>query len=159
MNKSLVTEIALYAVMGTSLFAYAKTRSASCPFQPAPIAAKAAKAEAKPAAAPAIETISPQQAQAMMNAGAAMVDVREPAEWEDAHVKGSTLIPLGQVKQEPSKAALAPQVLLLCHSGRRAKVAADAMSELKNVKLFVIEGGITAWQKAGLPVQKGQKNK
>jgi len=30
------------------------------------------------------------------------------------------------------------------------------MSELKNVKLFVVEGGIVAWQKAGLPVQKGK---
>lgn len=153
MNKSLVAEIALYTVVGTSLFAFAKTRAASCPFQPAPAVAKA---EAKPAPAPAIETITPRQAQAMMKAGAAMVDVREAEEWKGAHVKGSTLIPLAQVKQQPRKAALAPEVLLMCHSGRRARVAAEAMKELPNVKLFVIEGGITAWQEAGLPVQKGQ---
>jgi len=63
---------------------------------------------------------------------------------------------LSKVKQEPRKAALAPKVLLLCRSGKRAAVAAAAMSELKNGKLFVVEGGIVAWQKAGLPVQKGK---
>ena len=149
MNKLLVAELALYAVIGTSVFAFAKTRT-SCPFQPAPTGAKT---QAKAAAT--IETISPQQAQTMMKAGAKMVDVREPAEWETVRVKGSTLIPLGQVKAEPKKAALAPKVLLLCHSGRRAKIAAEAMKELPNIKLFVIEGGITGWQEAGLPVQKG----
>ncbi len=158
MNKSLVAEIALYAVMGTSIFVFAKTRAASCPFRPAPVAANA-ESKAEPKAAATIETISPQQAQAMMKAGAAMVDVREPEEWEEAHVAGSTLLPVGQVKQEPSKAALAPQVLLMCHSGRRARVAAEAMTKLPNVKLFVVAGGITAWQKDGLPVQKGQKGK
>lgn len=92
----------------------------------------------------------------MMKTGAKMVDVREPEEGETVRVKGSTLIPLAQVKAEPKKAALAPKVLLLCHSGRRAKVAADSMKNLPNVKLFVIEGGITGWQDAGLPVQKGK---
>ena len=103
-----------------------------------------------------IETISPQQAQTMMKAGAKMVDVREPEEWEIVRSKGSTLIPLAHVKAEPKKAALAPKVLLLCHSGRRAKVAAAAMKELPNVKLFIIDGGITGWQESGLPVQKGK---
>ena len=150
MKKSLVAELALYAVIGTSVFAFAKTRT-SCPFQPAPTGAKT---EAK---APAvIETISPQQAQAMMQAGAKMLDVREPEEWETVRVKGSTLIPLAQVKAEPKKAALGPKVLVMCHSGRRAQVAAEAMKELPNVKLFVIEGGIMDWQEAGLPVQKGK---
>jgi len=150
-KKSLLAEIALYAFAGTAVVAFARERSLSCPLrQSAPIAAKAVKA------APTVETISPQQAQAMMKAGAAMVDVREPAEWEEAHVAGSTLIPVGELKQEPGKAALAPKVLLLCRSGRRAAVAADAMSDLKNVKLFVVEGGIVNWQKAGLPVSKGK---
>ena len=152
MKKSLLAEIALYALVGTAVVAFARERSLSCPLrQSAPMVAKdAAKA------APTVETISPQQAQKMMKTGAKMVDVREPAEWEEAHIAGSTLIPLGEVKQEPSKAARAPKVLLLCHSGRRAAVAADAMPELKNVKLFVVEGGIVNWQKAGLPVSKGK---
>lgn len=150
MKKLLIAELAVYAVIGTSVIAYSKTRT-SCPFQPAPTGVKT---EAKATAT--IETISPQQAQKMMKTGAKMVDVREPEEWETVRVKGSTLIPLAQVKAEPKKAALAPKVLLLCHSGRRAAVAADAMSELKNVRLFVVEGGITQWQKAGLPVSKGK---
>lgn len=152
MKKSLLAELALYAVLGTAVVAFARERSLSCPLrQSAPVASKA---EAKPAAT--IETISPQQAQAMMKEGAAMVDVREPAEWEEAHVAGSTLIPLGAVQKEPKKAALAPKVLLLCRSGKRAAVAAEAMSSLKDTKLFVIEGGILGWQKAGLPTQKGK---
>ena len=154
MKKSLVTEIALYAVIGTSVFAFANTRGSSCPFQSAPMGAGAAKAAAKSKAT--IETISPQQAQKMIKTGAKMVDVREPDEWQEAHVAGSTLIPLAEVKKAPKKAALAPKVLLLCRSGKRSTVAAAAMSELKNVKLFVVEGGIMAWQKAGLPVQKGK---
>ncbi len=92
----------------------------------------------------------------MMKAGAKMVDVREPVEFETVRVEGSALIPLGEVKVEPKKAAVAPKVLLMCHSGRRAQVAAEAMKEVPNVQLFVIEGGITGWQEAGLPVQKGK---
>lgn len=150
MRKSLIAELAVYAIIGTSVYAFAKTRT-SCPFRPAPTSAKT---EAKSSAT--IETISPQQAQEMMQAGAKMVDVRESEEYETVRVAGSTLIPLAQVKAAPKRAALAPKVLLMCHSGRRAQVAADAMKHLPNLNLFVIKGGITGWQQAGLPVQKGK---
>jgi len=153
MKKSILAEVALYAVLGAAVVAFTPEKSLSCPSCLSPPLA-GAKVKAKPARA--VERISPQQAQKMMKTGAKMVDVREPAEWEEAHVKGSTLIPLAKVKQQPRKAALAPKVLLLCRSGKRSAVAAAAMSELKNVKLFVVEGGIVAWQKAGLPVQKGK---
>lgn len=163
MKTSLITEIALYAVVGTAVFAFAKTRDTSCPFQPAPLATSGAagsgapsEVKAAPTAKATIRNISAQQAGAMMKAGAAMVDVREPAEWETAHVKGSTLIPLSQVLETPKKAALAPKVLLMCHSGRRAAVAARAMKELPGARLFVIDGGITAWQGAGLPTVQGK---
>lgn len=44
----------------------------------------------------------------------------------------------------------------MCHNGRRAQIAADAMKQLLDLKLFVIEGGITGWQEVDLPVQKGK---
>ncbi len=154
MNTKLYPELALYAVLGTSAFVFAQSR-ASCPLRTAP--ASTALAETQKAAK--VTTISPQQAQKMMGQGAALVDVREPSEWEEGHVKGGQLIPLGEVKAEPSKAAVAPQVLLLCRSGRRAQTAAEAMSGVKDVELFVIEGGIVGWKKAGLPTQKAAAKK
>ena len=157
MKKAFIAEIALYAVLGTAVFAFARERTLNCPLrQPVAAVAPLATAPDKAAEKAKIETISPQRALEMMKAGAAMIDVREPGEWATVRVQDSTLIPLSQVKAEPKKAALAPQILLMCHSGRRARVAADAMAEVPDVKLFVIEGGITKWQNEGLPVVKGE---
>ncbi len=105
---------------------------------------------------PDISTISPEQARAKINNGAALIDVREYPEWSACHISDATLIPLGDIKSDPQCAALADEVLLLCGSGKRATEAAQHLAAAGVTKLFVIDGGMAGWKAAGLPTQKAE---
>ena len=103
-------------------------------------------------------TISPLEAQQLSAQGATMIDVREYPEWTAAHVAGAQLLPLGELCREPNlkdKFASDEPILVLCRSGKRAGVAAQAL-EQNGIEARVIEGGILAWQEAGLPVEKAR---
>jgi rhodanese-related sulfurtransferase len=101
-----------------------------------------------------VPTISPQEAKTKMDNGAALLDVREYPEWLESHVPGATLVPLGKLKSDPQRGALAPEVLTLCRSGKRATEAAQTLSEAGVAKAFVVKGGIEEWKAAGLATQK-----
>lgn len=103
-----------------------------------------------------VSTISPQDAQAKMNSGAALIDVREYPEWTACHILDATLISLGDVRKDPKCAALTAEVLLLCGTGKRATEAAQCLAAAGVAKPLVIEGGLTAWKAAGLPTQKAE---
>ncbi len=66
------------------------------------------------------------------------------------------MIPLGDIKSDPSRGALAPETLVMCRSGKRATVAAEAIAESGAATPFVVEGGLDAWKNAGLPAQKAE---
>ena len=102
------------------------------------------------------QTISALEARAKMQDGAALLDVREYPEWLESHIPGATLIPLGNVKADPQRAALAPEVLTLCRSGKRATDAAQTLTAAGVAKAFVVQGGIEEWKAAGLPTQKAE---
>jgi len=87
-----------------------------------------------------------------------IVDVRTSAEYEDAHIPGSKLLPLQSLKAE-QVAPLAEQgtVYVLCRSGMRANQAMKKLSEANVPNLVHVEGGIMEWMNAGLPVERGER--
>ena len=102
--------------------------------------------------------ITVQEAKEMLDGGnAVMVDVRNPDEYVEVHAKGVRLIPvndvMNEVKQIRSYAGDKPQVLFICKSGQRSALAAEyaTAAGLDDKELFNVEGGTTAWEKAGLP--------
>ena len=103
-----------------------------------------------------IEEVDPARAQEQIERdGAVLVDVREPHEWDEAHLAGAKLAPMATVTERIAE--LAPdrsqRVLLLCHVGNRSARAADTLtSELGYENVASIAGGIEAWRDAGLPV-------
>lgn len=101
-----------------------------------------------------ITKIPPREAHAKMQNGAALLDVREYTEWAQSHIPGATLLPLGDLKSDPQRGAVAEEVITLCRTGRRAAEAAQLLAEKGGVKPFVIKGGIEEWRAAGLPSQK-----
>lgn len=103
-----------------------------------------------------IPTISPQEAQEKVAAGARILDVREYPEWVACHISGADLVPLGKLKSQPQRGAIAPEVLTLCKTGCRATEAAQLLRDAGIAEAFAIEGGIEAWQAAGLPTEKSQ---
>jgi sulfur-carrier protein adenylyltransferase/sulfurtransferase len=102
-----------------------------------------------------IEEIDPAGAREEIAAGAKVIDVREPHEWQISRLETATLIPHGDIVEKIDEAApdRGERVLLYCATGNRSARAADAIaSELGYENVASIAGGITAWQETGLPV-------
>ena len=88
-----------------------------------------------------------------------LIDVRTPAEYGEIHIEGSKLMPLDRLDPAAVKEAAgqSEQCVLICRSGKRAEQAYQKLAAAGCDKLAVLEGGMTAWDAAGLPVNRGQK--
>ena len=78
--------------------------------------------------------------------GYVILDVREQAEYDQGHIPGAIVIPHGEIEAK-AEAALPDKdqlILVYCRSGRRSKIAAEALVKLgyTNIKEF---GGILDW--------------
>lgn len=96
-----------------------------------------------------------------LHADTFVLDVRTPAEFREAHIPGSTNIPLGDLRHRAHAVlgrAASKRIALVCRTGRRA---ASACKELRIggvlSDLHVLDGGIASWLEAGLPVDHGEK--
>lgn len=102
------------------------------------------------------KSIQPGELQRSLQAGQKLwlVDVRTPAEFEAAHLREAynhPLSALGLQKLEPP-ADCAGTLYLVCQSGARARQAATRLQQAGQAELCLLEGGMNAWQAAGLPV-------
>lgn len=81
-----------------------------------------------------------------------LVDVREPREWRRGRVPGSVNVPLDVLA--PAHLPSDQPVLLVDGTGFRARRAAQLLSALgaDDSLFFVLDGGVDAWEAAGLPV-------
>ena len=92
--------------------------------------------------------ITAQEAKEIMDTqeGYIILDVREQDEFDQGHIPGAILIPYTQIdfKAEDMLPDLDQLILVYCRSGRRSKIAAEALVDLgyTNIKEF---GGILDW--------------
>jgi len=109
------------------------------------------------AASAALPAVDVKQVSARQSSGALLIDVREADEYAQGHAPGSTLIPLGQLAQRLQEIARYKDkpVVLICHSGRRSAQALKLLEGAGFSAAANVEGGMIAWQKAGLPVISG----
>jgi rhodanese-related sulfurtransferase len=109
-----------------------------------------------------VQTITPHRLHALREQGLdlPLIDVRTPSEYRAAHASGARLIPVDELdarslaeRSGRSDLGRDTTVYLTCHSGVRAREAAERLlaAGLKNIA--VLEGGTEAWQRAGLPVE------
>ncbi len=102
-----------------------------------------------------IQELSPAEAASEIDAGGvALVDTREPHEYEESHIEGGRLVPPGLLRDEIASVVpdRSQRVLLYCRSGSRSAKAAQEMSELGYENVANVDGGILAWQEQDLPV-------
>ena len=75
-----------------------------------------------------------------------ILDVRTQEEYDQGHIPGAILIPDTEIKHKAEEVMMDKDQLILvyCRSGRRSKLAAEALAELgyTNIKEF---GGIIDW--------------
>ena len=87
-------------------------------------------------------------------AGAPVVDVRQPHEYEEAHVPGAVLIPLGEVPERVEELPQEGPIFLICRTGARSLRAAEFL-ETQGIVAINVAGGTLAWIDAGFPVDQG----
>ncbi len=93
------------------------------------------------------------------NQNALYLDVRTPAEFEEAHIEGSVLHPLTDLDAETiSRLSRGKDAcILICRSGNRARQAAERLAGCGLPSLQILDGGLQAWEAAGLPLTRGAK--
>ena len=101
-----------------------------------------------------IPEISAEDLATRLATGAQVIDVREPDEWDEAHLAGSYLIPLGQVVDRLDEIATGPSVYVICRSGVRSANACEYL-RVQGIDAVNVTGGILAWLDAELPEECG----
>jgi len=108
-----------------------------------------------PAEAP---SISPADLHAQREAGSGpiVIDVRTAGEYDTGHIPGALNIPFDEVADRIDGIEAPHGVALYCMVGPRARKGEAALLESGFEKVFHIEGGLAAWQAAGLPVSNDE---
>lgn len=79
-----------------------------------------------------------------------VVDVREPREYRRGHIAEAESVPLSQILSDEVKLPNDRQIVFVCRSGRRSRRAAHALRQIGCMNVSVLEGGMVAWESAGL---------
>lgn len=83
-----------------------------------------------------------------------LIDVRSPEEFQyDGHISGARLIPLHALAHRLSEITADTPVALICRSGNRSQVAAEMLVRQGFTDVSNVQGGMIAWQRAGLPTR------
>ena len=84
----------------------------------------------------------------------AVIDVREPHEYNAGHVPNAKLIPVATVFARKDELPRDKDVIFVCGVGQRSALACEMAAAAGLSRLFNLEGGTEAWIKAGNPVEK-----
>ena len=110
-----------------------------------------------PTSVPSIDATEAEQRLAAGTAGPLLVDVREPDEFETVRIPGAVLMPLSSFGETFEALPRDRPLLLMCAAGRRSAAAAEHLARNGFSDVTNLDGGITAWQRAGLPTRMGPR--
>jgi rhodanese-related sulfurtransferase len=98
--------------------------------------------------------ISPAEAQRLLQDGGILVDIREADERAREKVAGTHHLPLSKLDEADLALHDGKPVIFHCRSGARTAAHAPRLAEKAagTCEAFIIDGGLDAWKKAGLPV-------
>jgi len=105
------------------------------------------RGEEHPAVMTGIPEITPREVKKMMDAKQpfALIDVREPHEFQICRIPGSRLIPLGEVPKRMHELDSAQEIVVHCRSGQRSASAVELLMKAGFRKVHNLKGGILAW--------------
>lgn len=104
-----------------------------------------------------IRSLTPAEAiQAMNREDGVVVDVCEPQEFAGGHIVHALNIPLSNLAARAAELEKHRQrpIILSCRSGNRSLKAAFMLHKRGFTKLYSLAGGLAAWQRDNLPVEK-----
>ncbi len=99
-----------------------------------------------------LSNVDVEQARALVDEGALLLDVREDSEFERGHAPGALHIPLAEVPDHLEDLPRDRQIVAVCRSGGRSSRAGKFLIE-QGFDVVNLEGGMTAWAQQGAPLE------
>jgi rhodanese-related sulfurtransferase len=111
---------------------------------------------------PGLPSVDVQEAHRRVTGGAGdaatkplIVDVREPNEFAAVRLDGVALIPMSRFADEMAKLPKDRPLLIMCAAGSRSAAVTGHLLRNGFTDVANVTGGITEWERAGLPVRRG----
>jgi phage shock protein E len=99
--------------------------------------------------------VSPETVAQLNAAGmVTVIDVREPWEYDEGHIAGAILIPLGTLPERVDEIPVDQPVILVCRSANRSAQAYRFLQGQGLENIHNMSGGMIAWQAEGHPIEK-----
>lgn len=95
-----------------------------------------------------IPTVTIDQVPDPIPEGLTVLDVREPVEWQHAHIEGALHIPLATLPVRVAELPADRQVLVVCKVGGRSAQATMWLQQ-QGHEAVNLEGGMLDWSAAG----------
>ena len=83
-----------------------------------------------------------------------LLDVRAQWEYDEVHIPGVTLLPMGEVPARLSEIPTDKEVIVTCRSGNRSGQITDYLRQNGFDNVHNMSGGIVAWEDAGYEVSR-----
>jgi rhodanese-related sulfurtransferase len=96
--------------------------------------------------------VSRQEARALLDQGAQLVDVRAAHEWEAGRIAGAEHLPLEQLPERVGELDRERPVIVYCRGGSRSSMAAEALSG-SGFEAAKLSEGIVGWEEEGLELE------
>lgn len=87
----------------------------------------------------------------------ALIDVRQYPEFAAGHLRGARLLPLDELPKRLHEIDQDRPVVLMCRSGKRSAQARSILAGAGFAQVSELEGGVQAWQQAGLPLEAAER--
>lgn len=101
-----------------------------------------------------IKQISVTQAKPLVeNPNVQFIDVRTVEEYAGGHAPKAVNYPLDDIEKSLAKLDKEKPVYLICETGRRSQKAAEILQKNDFKEIYNIEGGTSAWRKAGFETE------
>jgi rhodanese-related sulfurtransferase len=81
-----------------------------------------------------------------------LLDVREQWEYDEGHLPGVNLLPMGEVPVNLDKIPTDKEVIVTCRSGNRSSQITEFLKQNGFSNVHNMQGGILAWEQAGYEV-------
>jgi rhodanese-related sulfurtransferase len=99
-----------------------------------------------------VPDVTPEDVAGLIQAGALLLDVREPDEWEAGHAPAASHVPMREVPARVDELPTDRRIVAICRSGGRSRAVAEVLIGA-GFDVVNVEGGMRAWEAADLPIE------